>query len=183
MGIGSYCTSFDCQERISALEAKVTALETENAELKANPSVGICHVCNTTIWSKSGSITDQRGMAHPICLVTQDRDALKAQIAEERNANAVVFEGTTQELRKYIESLKAQLAEADFGFGGWAATKKRLQDELAERDATIERLSAEVSDEEVHNHAVLTDMGWIINDADFDRIIAARRQGTKGNAK
>jgi len=35
----------------------------------ANPAIGICTYCMTTIWSKEGMITDDHGTMHPICAV------------------------------------------------------------------------------------------------------------------
>jgi hypothetical protein len=44
------------------------------------------------------------------------------------------------ELRRTIVALEFQLAEADFDFGGWRAIKKRLEDDIAEKDARIAEL-------------------------------------------
>lgn len=53
----------------------------------------------------------------------------------------------SDKLKEQVEGLQSQLAEADFGFGGWEATKRELQREadtlrrqLAEAELLVEKL-------------------------------------------
>ena len=72
----------------------------------------------------------QDGMADRIA---KDEAGLAALAADLQRSDALLQDATKRLLERDAEivALKAELAEADFDFGGWRAIKKRLETEIA----------------------------------------------------
>ena len=114
---------------------------------------GTCSLCKGRGWEFKLSL---REMGERIAALDEERDALKVENAllDDLNAEMSSAAGIQaivdnyESMRKENKTLKAQLAEADFDFGGWRAIKARLEKELEDAQREKHKIRAMLTENE-----------------------------------